>query len=201
MTGNNPTSLNQFVKRLNNMFALKDMGDLHHFLGIKVKRDATGMYLTQASYIENLLKKTDMVNTRPCPTLAIVGNKFVIFDGDPLDNPTHYRSIIGALQYLKNTRPDIAFIVNKLTQFLQAPTTTHWQGLKRVMRYLKGTKDLGLHIRYCEHLSLQGFSDADYANKRDDRPSTVGYCVFLGDSLVTWSSKKQNVVFRSSAES
>ncbi|KAL5573328.1 hypothetical protein UlMin_022925 [Ulmus minor] len=126
-----------------------------------------------------------MVNTQPCPTPTIVGNKFVTTDGDPLDNPTHYRSIIDAIQYLTNTRPDISFTVNKLSQFLQAPTTNHWQGVKRIMRYLKGSKDLGLHIKYCENLSLQGFSDADYANSRYDRRSTAGYCVFLGDTLVS----------------
>ena len=83
------------------------------------------MFLTQTRYIEELLKRTEMLNTKPSPTPAIVGNKFSKTDGEVLANPTHYRSIVGALQYLTNTRPDISFIVNKLSQFLQTPSTIH----------------------------------------------------------------------------
>ena len=100
VTGNNTTALQHFVTKLNKLFALKDVGDLHHFLDIEVKRDSMGMFLTQTRYIEELLAKIGMLHTHPCPTVAIVGNKFTFFDGDPLDNPTPDRSIVGALQYL-----------------------------------------------------------------------------------------------------
>ncbi|XP_062119207.1 secreted RxLR effector protein 161-like [Humulus lupulus] len=122
-------------------------------------------------------------------------------DGAVLSNPTMYRSAIGALQYLCHTRPDIAFAVNKLSQFLQCPTTSHWSGVKRVLRYLKGTLHYGLHLGYCERLVLVGYSDADWACCPDDRRSIAGYCIYFGDSLVSWSSKKQAVVSRSSTES
>ncbi|KAL5554046.1 hypothetical protein UlMin_041447 [Ulmus minor] len=125
ITGNDPNSLQKFVNKLPSLFALKDMGDLHNFLGIEVTRNETGVYLTQTRYIEELLQKTEMLNTRPCPTPAVVGNKLIGLDGELMTNPTHYRSIIGALQYLTHTRPDIAFIINKLSQSLKAPTTIH----------------------------------------------------------------------------
>jgi hypothetical protein len=131
----------------------------------------------------------------------VVGKPLSIHDGEPMHNPTMYRSVIGALQYLTNTRPDIAFAVNNLSQFLQCPTTTHWNSVKRILRYLKGTLHVGLHIRFSERLSLQGFSDADWASSPDDRRSVGGYCVYLGDTLVAWSSKKQGSVSRSSTES
>ena len=87
------------------------------------------------------------------------------------------------------------------SQFLQNPTTCHWSGVKRVQRYLKGTLYHGLHIGYCDNLNLVGYSDADWACYPDDRRSIAGYYVYLGDSLISWSSKKQTVVSRSSTES
>ncbi|KAL5546612.1 hypothetical protein UlMin_006299 [Ulmus minor] len=97
ITSRHNLSLQKFVKRLHCMFALKDMGNLHHFLGIEVKRDVTGMYLTQTRYIEELLKKTEMENTQPCPTLVVVGRSLTASDRELLNNPMHYRSLIGAL--------------------------------------------------------------------------------------------------------
>ncbi|KAL5578799.1 hypothetical protein UlMin_011241 [Ulmus minor] len=142
-----------------------------------------------------------MENTSPCPTPAVVGKQRRAEEGEPLQNPTIYRSTLGALQYLTNTRPNLSFIVNSLSRHLQNPTTLHWQGVKRILRYLQGTLDMGLHIRYNNDLLLTGFSDADWGCNLDDRRSVAGYCVFLGDYLVSWSSKKQNVISRSSTDS
>ncbi|XP_062114749.1 uncharacterized mitochondrial protein AtMg00810-like [Humulus lupulus] len=201
VTGNNVAELNDFIVRLNKHFSLKDLGALHYFLGIEAYRDETGLYLTQTKYIAEILDRYDMLNVKPCPTPMITGKTLSKTDGTMLSNPTMYRSAIGALQYLCHTRPDIAFAVNKLSQFLQTPTTSHWSGVKRVLRYLKGTLHYGLHISYCERLNLVGYSDADWGCCPDDRRSIAGYCVYLGDSLVSWSSKKQAVVSRSSTES
>ncbi|TYJ96769.1 putative mitochondrial protein [Cucumis melo var. makuwa] len=100
-----------------------------------------------------------------------------------------------------HTRPDIAYIVNHLSQFLYCPTDIHWQVVKRVLRYLSGTRSFGFLFQPSNDLSITAYSDADWAANIDDRKSVVAYCVFLGANLVSWSSKKPTVVARSSTES
>jgi hypothetical protein len=113
---------------------------------------------------------------------------------------TNFRSIVGGLQYLTLTRPDLAFAVNKVCQYMHAPTTTHIAAVKRILRYVRGTTDLGLRIVKSPSLLVSGFSDADWAGCLDDRRSTGGFAVFLGSNLVSWSARKQPTVSRSSTE-
>jgi len=113
---------------------------------------------------------------------------------------TRYRSVVGALQYLTLTRPDIAFAVNKVCQYLHAPTTTHWSAVKRILRYVKGTIALGHKIKRSSSRLVSAFSDADWAGCADDRRSTGGFAVFLGNNLISWSARKQPTVSRSSTE-
>ncbi|XP_075099023.1 uncharacterized protein LOC142175915 [Nicotiana tabacum] len=120
---------------------------------------------------------------------------------ESFSDPTLYRNLVGALQYNLITRPDVSFSVNKLCQFMQSPTLAHFQALKGVLRYLKHTVSYGLHLQHSSKLTMHGFSDADLAGCPDDRSSTHGYCIFLGHNLVSWCSKKQKVVARSSTES
>lgn len=119
--------------------------------------------------------------------------------GSELDS-TRYRKLIGSLQYLCLTRPNIAYSVNRLAQFMHRPTEVHWSALKRLVRYLKGTVAHGLHLRRSSSLSLRAFCDADWAGNPDDRTSTGAYLVYLGDSLVSWKIYKQRAVARSSTE-
>uniref|UniRef100_A0A803Q5F0 Reverse transcriptase Ty1/copia-type domain-containing protein n=1 Tax=Cannabis sativa TaxID=3483 RepID=A0A803Q5F0_CANSA len=198
---NNDIHLSKFVQQLDKCFTLKDLGDLHFFLGIEVFRDETGLYLTQTKYIEDLLRRHNMTHLKPSPTPISTGKCLSALDGKEMENPTVYRSLIGALQYLCHTRPDISYAVNSLSQFLKSPSTIHWNAAKRILRYLKGTSTQGLHICCSNNLNITGFSDADWASNVDDRRYVGGYCVYLGESLVSWSSKKQSVVSRSSTES
>ncbi|XP_062085768.1 uncharacterized mitochondrial protein AtMg00810-like [Humulus lupulus] len=198
VTGNDSKQLQLFTSKLNKTLALKDLGALSYFLGIEVVRDSSGMYLSQEKYVTEMLKKFNMVNLKPCPTPMTVGKSMFIEDGELLKDPTLYRSLIGGMQYLAHTRLDISFSVNKLSQFLKAPTTTHWSAVKRILRYSKGNIHHGLHIKYSERLTLTSFSDADWACCPDDRKSVAGYCIFFGDTLISLSSKKQTVVARSS---
>ena len=111
-----------------------------------------------------------------------------------------YRSTIGALQYLTLTRPDLAFCVNKLSQFQQTPTVAQWNACKHILRYVKGTLSHGLLFKPASLFTLEGCSDSYWATNIDDRKSISGICVFLGGNLITWSSRKQKAVARSSTE-
>lgn len=115
-------------------------------------------------------------------------------------DPSLYRKVIGSLQYLSLTRPDVAFTVNKLAQFMHLPSSSHWAALKRLLRYLKGTVDYGLFLPRSTTMPLRAFSDADWAGNPDDRTSTSAYLVYLGNCLVSWKSFKQKSVARSSTE-
>jgi hypothetical protein len=112
----------------------------------------------------------------------------------------NYRSVVGALQYLTLTRPDISFAVNKVCQFLHAPTDVHWMAVKRILRYVKQDTKIGLKITKCNSMLISGFSDSDWAGSIDDRRSTGGYAIFLGSNLISWSARKQATVSRSSTE-
>lgn len=117
-----------------------------------------------------------------------------------MTDPSLYRSVVGALQYATITRPDISYAVNRVCQFLSMPTIHHWKSVKRILRYLKGTMNYGLHFCSAKNPLLVAFSDADWAGDPDTRRSTEGYCVYFGGNLLSWSSRKQRVVARSSTE-
>lgn len=134
-----------------------------------------------------------MSGASPCPTPMTLGKHKTSIKEEPLKNPSMYKSLVGGLQYLINTIPDISFTVNQLSQH-NTPTTIDWQKEKRVLRFLKAIVDHGLHIKPAMYLTLTGFSDVDLENDVMDRKSNGGYCEFLDESLMSWSSKKQGVV-------
>jgi histone deacetylase 1/2 len=127
VTSSSDKAIAALLKDLNDDFAIKDLGDLHFFLGLEVKKTKNGLLLTQEKYARDLLKKVGMDNCKPAPTPMSSTEKLYLHDGTPLspDDDTQYRSIVGALQYLTLTRPDLCFSVNKVCQYLHAPTTTH----------------------------------------------------------------------------
>lgn len=159
ITGSNTQLINKVITDLNAYFALKNLGDLHYFLGIEAYRDHSGLFLTQSKYISDLLSKNHMLHCKSCSTPASTCVKFSKSIGTPLTNLVVYRSTVGSLQYLSMTLLDIAFIVSKLSQFLQSPTDIQWQAYKRVLRYLKGTIDKVIHLSPTKEQQLIGFSD------------------------------------------
>ncbi|GAV61090.1 hypothetical protein CFOL_v3_04618 [Cephalotus follicularis] len=142
-----------------------------------------------------------MLGSKPIDTPMDPNVKLTVEDGEPLNDPEKYQRLVGKLNYLTVTRPDIAFSVSVVSQFLASPKITHWNAVIRILRYLKGNPGRELVYRYYGHRRVKGFSDADWAGSPVDRRSTTGYCVFVGGNLVSWKSEKQSVVARSSAES
>lgn len=121
---------NALLKDLEREFALIDLDNLHYFLGIEIKRNSDGLVVLQAKYVADIIKRTNMSNCKPINTPLSSVDKL---------SATNYRSVVGALQYLTLTRPDISFTVNKVCQFLHAPTMIHWTAVKRILRYIHGT--------------------------------------------------------------
>ena len=193
---------NVLLRDLSSEFALKDLGDLHFFLGIEVKKTQDGIVLNQEKYATELLTRMGMKDCKPSPTPLSSSEQLSAYQGEPLneEESTKYRSVVGALQYLTLTRPDISFAVNKVCQYLHAPTSTHWTSIKRIVRYIKHTVSLGLQFRRSSSTLVSAFSDADWAGCVDDRKSTGGFAVFFGSNLISWSARKQATVSRSSTE-
>ncbi|KAJ3708372.1 hypothetical protein LUZ61_012077 [Rhynchospora tenuis] len=200
VTGNNHEGVSKLIHTLQHRFSLKDLGNLSFFLGIAVQPCRDGILLTQKQYVLDLLCRTHMTNAQPVSTPMAVNTSLSKFDGDPFHDPKLYRAVVGALQYVTITRPDITFPVNKCSQFMHSPTTMHWSAVKRILRYLKGSIDHGLQFKQASSLSLHAYSDSDWAGCPDDRRSTSAFCIYLGSNLISWSSKKQLTVSKSSTE-
>jgi hypothetical protein len=181
-------------------FALKDLGELHYFLGIEVKKNQSGLILSQERYATDILARSGMNKCNAIDTPLSSTEKLSATQGDVLgpNDATKYRSLVGALQYLTLTRPDISVAVNKVCHFLHSPTTVHWSAVKRILRYVKGTIGLGLNIGVSKSMIVSAFSYADWAGCVDDQRSTGGFAVFLGDNLISWSARKQATVSWSS---
>ncbi|KAL9299575.1 putative RNA-directed DNA polymerase [Arabidopsis thaliana] len=190
----------QLTEELDQRFKLRDLGDLKYFLGLEVARTTAGISICQRKYALELLQSTGMLACKPVSVPMIPNLKMRKDDGDLIEDIEQYRRIVGKLMYLTITRPDITFAVNKLCQFSSAPRTTHLTAAYRVLQYIKGTVGQGLFYSASSDLTLKGFADSDWASCQDSRRSTTSFTMFVGDSLISWRSKKQHTVSRSSAE-
>lgn len=200
VTGNNPSLLQQTLDALATRVSVKEPEDLNYFLGIKAQRTSTGLHLTQRRYILDLLTRFRLLNAHPVSTPMATHHKLSLHSGTRLTDATEYRSAVGSLQYLAFTRPDISYAVNKLSQYMHAPTTDHWTAVKRVLRYLAGTASHGLYFSSQNPSSLHAYSDADWTGDIDDFVSTNAYIIYLSRHPISWSSKKQKRVAQSSTE-
>jgi histone deacetylase 1/2 len=177
----------RLISQLRSTFSVKDLRVLHYFLGIEVSTPSPGrLLLRQHKYALDLLAhagmlKCALVTTPMSPTKSLSAG-----DGDVLssDEATKYRSLVGALQYLTMTCPDLSFVVNKVCQYLHEPRTPHMSVVKRILHYVHYTIDSGLQLFSTTSTLLSAFSDADWAGSLDDRRSTEGYAMFYGGNLI-----------------
>lgn len=203
VAGSSTQITRRLLMQLQEDFAIKDLNEVHYFLGIKVQKKSDGLILTQRKYISDLLEQADMKECKPVHTPMVSTEKLSKIEGIVLSaqEATVYRSIVGALQYLTLTRLDIAYPVNKVCQFLSAPTTQHWAAVKRILRFLKYSFSVLLKISKSPSTLVSTFLDADWVGCPDDRRSIGGYAVYFGSNLISCSSRKQATVSRSSTES
>jgi len=166
---------------------------------MEITPTTSGLHLSQSHYALTILERSNMVDCKPMSTPLEAKTK--ISSNDILmENPSYYRGIVGALQYLTLTRPNLSFSVNYVSQFMHAPTMTHLKMVRRILRYVKGTIEMGLHFSSHTTLDLFAFSDADWAGCTTTRRSTTSYYTFLGGNLISWCAKKQHTISRSSTE-
>jgi hypothetical protein len=199
ITGDDVEEIKRLKKMLARSFEVKDLGHLHYFLGIEVVYGAQGIYLSQRKYVLDLLSDTGMLGCRPASTPIEQNHRSLAESGDPVDK-YQYQRLVGRLIYLSYTRPDIAYAVSIVSRYMHDPRSSHLDAVNRILRYLKSCPGKGILFSNHGHLKVEGYTDADWAGCLDDRRSTSGYCVFVGGNLVSWRSKKQSVVARSTAE-
>ena len=190
--------VDQLLKSLNSRFSMKDLGPPKYFLGVEIEAHSGGLFLHQTAYAKDILHQAAMsnCNSMPTPLPQQIDN----LNSDLFSEPTYFRSLAGKLQYLTITRPDIQYAVNFVCQRMHAPTVSDFGLLKRILRYLKGTINMGLHIRKDQNLALSAYSDSDWAGCKETRRSTTGFCSLLGPNLISWSAKRQQTVSKSSTE-
>ena len=200
ISGSDVTAVETFKRYLSSCFHMKDLGVLKYFLGIEVARSATGISLCKRKYALDIIAECGLLGGRPAAFLMEPNHKLGSSTSAPLEDGERYRRLVGRLIYLSFTRPDIAYAVHILSQFLQDPLQDHWDAALRVVRYLKNSPGQGILLRSDSDLQLIGWCDSDWASCPITRRSVSGWVVFLGGSLVSWKTKKQNTVSRSSAE-
>uniref|UniRef100_A0A803P5L5 Integrase catalytic domain-containing protein n=1 Tax=Cannabis sativa TaxID=3483 RepID=A0A803P5L5_CANSA len=200
LAGPNLQLLHHLQDALQARFKLKTLGPLKYFLGFEIARANSNLFLSQRKYTLQLLQDTGYTDSKPAKAPMDPRQRLNDQDGDLLDNPSHYRQVIGRLLYLTLSRPDITFAVNTLSQFMSSPRTPHLTALHHLLRYLKGSPGQGILYSSTSSLHLRGFSDSDWATCPMTRRSTTGFCIFIGDCLISWKTKKQPTISKSSVE-
>ena len=200
LTGDDSEEMKTLQEYLSAEFEMKDLGQLKYFLGIEVARSKQGISLSQHKYVLDLLSETGMLACKPVETPIQMNHRLGILPDQIPTDIGRYQRLVGKLIYLTHTRPDITYAVSIVSQFMHAPSEEHMDTVYRILRYLKGSPGKGLLYSKNGVSNIEGYTDADWAGDQTTRKSTSGYLTFVEGNLITWRSKKQKVVARSSAE-
>ncbi|KAK1551769.1 hypothetical protein Q3G72_004368 [Acer saccharum] len=196
----NNTKVQQFVDVMSHEFEMSLVGELSYFLCLQIRQLDDGIFISQAKYAKNLVKKFGLEKAKHCDTPMSTTLKLSKDASGKSVDQTLYRGMIGSLLYLTASRPDISFSVGVCARYQSDPKESYLSSVKRVIRFVNGTSNYGIWYSFDTNPSLVGYSDADWAGNCDDRKSTSGGCFFLGNNLVSWFCKKQNSISLSTAE-
>lgn len=198
---NNCAKKEILFNKLKEKFHIKDLGNAQQILGMKIYRENGKIYLNQCEYIASFLKKFGFLDAKGVSTPLEHNLHFKKCSDDLSDLSVPYQNVIGCLMYLAvTTRPDIAHTVSVLSQFNVAHNAEHWNGVKRLIRYIKSTMNLGISFDKTDNFSLEGFSDASWGDDPEDRKSYTGFVFKLAKGPISWESRKQKTVALSSSE-
>jgi len=202
IAGGHQIDIDTFKKEMQSTFKMSDLGLLRYYLGLEVTQSEEGITVCQSAYAAKILETAGLTGCKSSCTPMEPRLKLSKQSTSPAVDATHYRSIVGSLRYLVNSRPDLAYSVGYMSRFMENPTTEHLAAVKRILRYIAGTLGYGCSYqrRKKELPLLIGYSDSDLAGDIDTRRSTTGVLFFLGNNLITWQSQKQKVVALSSCE-
>ncbi|CAM8936274.1 unnamed protein product [Rhodiola kirilowii] len=201
ITGPSESLISAVKKFIQQKFQIKYLGPLKYFPGLEVARSSAGIFLNQRKYVIELLEEHNMTDCKPSKTPLELKHKLGQSTEPVLSDPLPYRRLVGKLIYLTITRPDLAYPVNILSQFMQSPSEEHMRAVHRLLRFIKGGPAQGIFFSSTSDLQLQAYCDADWAACPVIRRSINGHCVMLRPTVVSWKTKKQPVISRSSVES
>ncbi|XP_019261620.1 PREDICTED: uncharacterized protein LOC109239504 [Nicotiana attenuata] len=199
ITGAHLEEITNLKKFLHETFRIKDLGRLHYFLGLDIHYKGDGVVITQKKFTQ-VLKEFDCIGcsvvTSPLdPTVKVKAG-----EGIPLSDPGHCRKLVGKFNFLIGTRPDIAYSVQHLSQYMQNPRHSHLKATVYVLRYLKGSLSLGIFLSNIRDYRVRAFYDSNWPACPETRKSDSGYIVLLGDNPISWKFKKQSTISLSSVE-